>query len=95
MWSSYFWLEEFPKDSIEDAFTADMEDMDKVHDSCNVVLVGGYEQEDVIDAMDLTAIISQNKEWEPKRVGKWIFYGHSPTWSCIHAFVNFPSSSFL
>ena len=33
---------------------ADMDDMVEVHDSCNVVLVGGYEQEDVIDAMDLT-----------------------------------------
>ena len=94
MWSSYLWLEEFSKDSIEDAFTADMEDMDKVHDSCNVVLVGGYEQEDVIDAMDLTAIISQDKECEPRRAGKWILHGLLPTWSCIHAFVNFPSSSF-
>jgi hypothetical protein len=63
-------LEEFPKDSVEDAFAADMKDMAEVHDSCNVVLVGGYEQEDVIDAMDLTAIISQDKECEPKRAGK-------------------------
>uniref|UniRef100_A0A2N9IK73 Uncharacterized protein n=1 Tax=Fagus sylvatica TaxID=28930 RepID=A0A2N9IK73_FAGSY len=44
-----------------------MEDMAEVHDSCNVVLVGGYEQEDVIDAVDLTAIISQDKECEPRR----------------------------
>uniref|UniRef100_A0A2N9FB81 Uncharacterized protein n=1 Tax=Fagus sylvatica TaxID=28930 RepID=A0A2N9FB81_FAGSY len=60
-------IAEFPKDSVEDAFAADMKDMAEVHDSCNVVLVGGYEQEDVIDAMDLTAIISQDKECEPKR----------------------------
>jgi hypothetical protein len=51
-------LEEFPIDSIEDAFAADMEDTAEVHDSCNVVLVGGYEQEDEIDAVDLTEIIS-------------------------------------
>uniref|UniRef100_A0A2N9HQD2 Uncharacterized protein n=1 Tax=Fagus sylvatica TaxID=28930 RepID=A0A2N9HQD2_FAGSY len=58
---------EFPKDSIEDAFAADMENMAKVHDSCNVVLVRGYEQEDMIDAVDLTIIISQDKECEPRR----------------------------
>uniref|UniRef100_A0A2N9F6Y3 Uncharacterized protein n=1 Tax=Fagus sylvatica TaxID=28930 RepID=A0A2N9F6Y3_FAGSY len=46
---------------------ADMEDMAEVHDSCNVVLVGGYEQKDVIDTVDLTAIISENKECEPRR----------------------------
>jgi hypothetical protein len=63
-------LEEFPKDSIEDAFAADMEDMTEVHDSCKVVLVGGYEQEDVIDAMDFTVIISQDKECEPRKAGK-------------------------
>ena len=51
MWSSYFWLEEFPKDSIEDFFAVDMKYMAEVHDSCNVVLVEGYEQEDVIDAV--------------------------------------------
>uniref|UniRef100_A0A2N9GUL7 Uncharacterized protein n=1 Tax=Fagus sylvatica TaxID=28930 RepID=A0A2N9GUL7_FAGSY len=60
-------IAEFPKDSIEDAFTANMEDMAEVYDSCNVVLVGVYEQEDVIDAVDLTAIISQDKECEPRR----------------------------
>uniref|UniRef100_A0A2N9FGK2 Uncharacterized protein n=1 Tax=Fagus sylvatica TaxID=28930 RepID=A0A2N9FGK2_FAGSY len=69
MGSSYFWLEEFPKDSIEDTFAADMEDMAEVHDSCNVVLVGGYEQEDVIDAVDLTAIISQDKEYASNNIG--------------------------
>uniref|UniRef100_A0A2N9GJ99 Uncharacterized protein n=1 Tax=Fagus sylvatica TaxID=28930 RepID=A0A2N9GJ99_FAGSY len=53
--------------SVVDDFL-DMEDMAEVHDSCNVVLVGGYEQEDVIDAVDLTAIISQDKECEPRRV---------------------------
>ena len=95
MWSSYFWLKEFLKDSIEDAFTANMEDMAEVYDSCNVVLVGVYEQEDVIDAVDLTAIISQDKECEPKRAGKWILHGLLPTWLCIHAFVNFLSSSFF
>jgi hypothetical protein len=63
-------LEEFLKDSIKDAFAADVEDMIEVHDSCNVVLVGGYEQEDVIDAVDLTATISKDKECEPKRAGK-------------------------
>jgi hypothetical protein len=88
-------LEEFPKDSIEDAFAADMENMAKVHDSCNVVLVRGYEQEDMIDAVDLTIIISQDKECEPRRAGKWILHGLLPTWLCIHVFVNFPSSSFF
>ena len=63
-------MKEFLKDSIEDAFTANMEDMAEVYDSCNVVLVGVYEQEDVIDAVDLIAIISQDKECEPKRAGK-------------------------
>jgi hypothetical protein len=47
-----------------------MEDMTEVHDSCKVVLVGGYEQEDVIDAMDFIVIISQDKECEPRRAGK-------------------------
>jgi hypothetical protein len=51
-------------------FAADMKDMAKVHDSCNVVLVGGYEQEDVIDEMDLTAIISQDKECESRKASK-------------------------
>ena len=72
-----------------------MEDIVEVHDSCNVVLVGGYEQEDVIDAVDLTAIISQDKECEPRRASKWILHGLLPTWLCIHAFVNFPSSLFF
>jgi hypothetical protein len=63
-------LEEFPNDSIENAFAEDVEDMAEVYDSCNVVLVGGYEQEDMIDAVDLTKIISRDKECEPKRAGK-------------------------
>uniref|UniRef100_A0A2N9HF19 Uncharacterized protein n=1 Tax=Fagus sylvatica TaxID=28930 RepID=A0A2N9HF19_FAGSY len=52
--------------SVVDNFS-DMEDMAEVYDSCNVVLVGGYEQENVIDTVDLTAIISQDKECEPRR----------------------------
>ena len=67
MWSSYLWLEEFPKYWIEDAFAVDMDDMAEVLDSCNIVLVGGYEQEDVIDAMDLTCDnLPRQRMWTQK-----------------------------
>jgi hypothetical protein len=52
-----------------------MKYMAEVHDSCNVVLVGGYEQEDVIDAMDFTAIISLDKNVNPEERVNEFFMG--------------------
>ena len=68
-------MEEFPNDSIEDFFAVDMKYMAEVHDSCNVVLVEGYEQEDVIDVVDLTAIISQDKNVNPEERVSEFFMG--------------------
>uniref|UniRef100_A0A2N9EYX8 Uncharacterized protein n=1 Tax=Fagus sylvatica TaxID=28930 RepID=A0A2N9EYX8_FAGSY len=62
--NSYFWLEEFPIDSIEDAFAADMEDTAEVHDSCNVVLVGdasnniGMKEDEDVDVTKAIGLVA-------------------------------------
>ena len=70
-----FWLEVrfpsqkelMPKIQFEDAYVANMEDMIEVPDSCDVVLVGGYENGDEIH---FTAIIPKTKNVSPKDATK-------------------------
>ena len=52
-----------PEIQFEDAYVADMEDMIEVPDSCDVVLVGGYEHGDEIDFI---AIIPETKNVNPR-----------------------------
>ena len=56
-----------PKIQFEDAYVADMEDMVEVRDSCDVVLVGGYEHGDEIHFI---AIIPETKNVNPKDATK-------------------------
>ena len=70
-----FWLELrfpsqkkfMPKIQFEDAYMADMEDMVEVPDTCDVVLMGGYEHGDEIH---FTAIIPKTENVNPKDATK-------------------------
>jgi hypothetical protein len=56
-----------PKIQFEDAYMADMEDMVEVPDTCDVVLIGGYEHGDEIH---FTAIIPKTENVNPKDATK-------------------------
>uniref|UniRef100_A0A2N9GN41 Uncharacterized protein n=1 Tax=Fagus sylvatica TaxID=28930 RepID=A0A2N9GN41_FAGSY len=56
-----------PKIQFEDTYMADMEDMVEVPDTCDVVLIGGYEHGDEIH---FTAIIPKTENVNPKDATK-------------------------
>ena len=56
-----------PKIQFEDAYMADMEDMVEIPNTCDVVLMGGYEHGDKIH---FTTIIPMTENVNPKDATK-------------------------